>query len=188
MFKEASQRKLVLVRGTLSGLARVVYQDKKAEASTLYGAAGILQKTIALSRKGYLKMKSAKLSAEHQFILDCARIMEERDKGGRSAHEARYEEFYGYIETLGRRLAALVAEYDNPGRIKGYVELFKIGFSPDSRVSSPLDFWENTFYECGETVQEVNEVIIPDESHMPETDEERILEAFRAGVATGLAA
>jgi hypothetical protein len=186
VYKKASQAKLILVRSILNDFARVVYRDKKSEAGTLYSAAGILQKTIATVRKEYLEMKSAKLSAEHQFILDCAGIMKGRDAGGRSDHEARYEEFYEHIEALGRSLAALVAKYDSPDRLEEYIELFTIGFAPDKCVNSSLEFLEKAFYECGETVQEVNGVMIPDESHMPEPDEERIMEAFRAGVEAAL--
>jgi hypothetical protein len=131
-------------------------------------------------------MESAKLRAEHQFILDCARIIEERNIGGRFDHKARYKELYGHVETLGRNLAAFVVEHDNPDKIKGYVELFAIGLSPDAYIESPLDFIEREFYECGESVQEVTEVIIPDNIDIPETDDARIMEAFRAGVEAGL--
>jgi hypothetical protein len=183
------QTKTAAVRGILRDFARAhEVGGTEAEARTLHEAAKVLRKTAVFAGKENLKMKSARLSAEHRFILDCAGIMKERDTGGRAALEARYEEFYGYIESLGRSLADFAAEYEGPDKIEEYVELFRVGFAPDSYFSSPLELVENAFYECGETVQEMNEVIISDEPDMPETDDGRIMEAFRAGVEAGLTA
>ena len=127
-------------------------------------------------------MKSAKLSAEHQFILDCAGILEECDKGGLPELEARYEEFYGHVETLGRNLAEFLDDNLGVYEIKGSLEeLFKIGLASDRFIASPLNDLERPFYGCGQAVQKVVEIIIPDNSNMPEPDDEKIKAAFRNG-------
>jgi hypothetical protein len=53
-------------------------------------------------------------------------------------------------------------------------------------IEDPLTYEEGTFYCCGETVQEVNEIIVPDDADLPETDDEEILKAFRYGIEAGL--
>jgi hypothetical protein len=73
-------------------------------------------------------MKSAKLIPEHQFILDCAWVIQGRDSGNLHELEDSYKWFYRDIETLGRNLAELVAEEGTQANIEEYIEMFEAGF------------------------------------------------------------
>ena len=88
-------------------------------------------------------MKTAILSAEHQFILDCAGLLNTRDgEFGDTRIEARYEEFYGHIRAMGRNLAGLLIE--SPGfsgadwianSVGHFTGLFMDGVAPDRFVT-----------------------------------------------------
>jgi hypothetical protein len=179
-------KKTEIVVNILNDIARTckAYKKGETEARTLRKAAGILQRIIREDRKEHLEMESVKLMAECRFIQNCKPLIEERDAGGHFNFVTRLEEFYAHIETLGRDLSAFVV--GDSDEITELIQLFAIGLSPDEYIDTPLEFVENAFYSCGQTVGEVALFLEPDIIDIPGPDNERIKEALRVGIAAGL--